>query len=467
MLWKRKFTLGTTSSASSVASPANGAGTPNSAYPWLVLLLVGVIGLGIKNLPEGALQRFPGAATSKTDPPEQIIDEDPCGYGECGYGRRLLAKKSITLYKAAPLKAGVPLTELSSIGIVHPGEWVRRDRTVVLSVRKSGRVNFQLGNRDFSGEMVKDREVKDGQQLILYTSIGEGCWRTWMDSKFRIICNVEVVDPVIDEGWLLVVKADGTRGWTNSGEFAVEEVLNEELAEVIGNGAVSREERLRRVDALIARGADLNGPTGMHAPGTTLVAIETKDSELVSALLKRGLKVGPCDVQRAPSVVLEPGGEAFFSFLLENGTSRSCLKAQPLNYFLSWGIGADHYPADGALIVVKLLLRHGAVINQPDSQGKTLFDMLDQGKDTSSIGVLRQALKDLDAQGAPDPEGAEGVPQGLPTSIEDLLRLAENAIGQGESARALIYSEQAVKLHPDSEQAREILLRVRRIRAAQ
>jgi TonB family protein len=82
-------------------------------------------------------------------------------------------------------------------------------------------------------------------------------------------------------------------------------------------------------------------------------------------------------------------------FLLENGMQLNCLTEPPLHAFLYFGIATDGYSPDRAIRIAEVLVKHGARVDQRDSQGKSIFDLLDQPKWASRVAALRDALANL------------------------------------------------------------------------
>jgi len=277
------------------------------------------------------------------------------------------------------------------------------------------------------------------------------------------------------EWWIQIRTADGSKAWTNSAgkAFVSEESLNSELGEKIADDKLALREKLAQIDTLLKGSANLNGSGGKYGTDPMWAAIRSNDTELMKALMSRGLnirKTQPCAAYPATqSAVLRPGGDAWLDFLLENGLRLDCLGEPPLQAFLRSGIATDNYPVDEAIRVANVLIRHGANVNQRDSQGKTIFDVLDQAKGGYRVRPLREALSNSPAE-AGTSEAKPAVPHTKlpalgPASLEELAGQVEAGIKDGNYERALTDAESAVRLYPGNDRARALLERVRRIRS--
>jgi ankyrin repeat protein len=122
-------------------------------------------------------------------------------------------------------------------------------------------------------------------------------------------------------------------------------------------------------------------------------AISTQDVDLFRELMSKGLDLRRgCPAEWASQVALNEGGDLMLKFLLENGMQLGCLRDPPLHTFLRMGIATDSYPADRAIRVAEVLVKNGASVNQRDSQGKSIFDVLDRAKSAPRIAPLREVL---------------------------------------------------------------------------
>ena len=154
-------------------------------------------------------------------------------------------------------------------------------------------------------------------------------------------------------------------------------------------------------------------------------------------------------------------------FLLENGMRLSCLKEPPLQAFLAFGIATDNYPVDRAIRVAEVLVKNGASIDQRDSQGKSIFDVLDKAKSAASVAVLKEALTKMAigapaaseastppkvpatesyGPGSPDTSQPSPVPQG-PT-VQQWISLAERQFEHNNYQGALQSCDAALRIEP-------------------
>jgi TonB family protein len=226
--------------------------------------------------------------------------------------------------------------------------------------------------------------------------------RSWVEGQFFVICNgVTTQQEPVDEYWVRIRTAAGLQAWTNvAGKaFVSEEGLNSELGEKIADDKLALSEKLAQIDTLLKGGANLNGSGGKYGTDPMWAAIRSTDADLLRALISKGLNIQksqPCSAYPVTqSTALLPGGDVWLEFLLENGLRLDCLGEPPLQAFLGFGIATDNYPVDQAIRVAEVLINHGANVNQRDSQGKSIFDVLDQAKEPSRLIALRDALVNL------------------------------------------------------------------------
>lgn len=435
----------------------------------MVVVAVVLIGLLVWSLASRNTAPATGVA------PEQIVDQGACPYEGCRYGERWMAKQTVDVYAVPPNAVGTSPSSLTKNATIRVGTWVDTETGLVLARRLEGRVTLSNGRSPYGATVKNGPPLTNGQIIPIYSYLGEGCWRSWIGGQFMVVCDVAFQGQAATEWWVRIRMANGSKAWTNSAgkAFVSEESLNSELGEKIADGKVALPEKLMQIETLLKGGATLNGSGGKYGTDPLWAAIMSNDTELMKALTSRGLdirKSQPCAAYSATqNAVLRPGGDAWLEFLLESGMRLDCLSEPPLQAFLRFGIATDNYPVDEAILVAEVLIRHGANVNQRDSQGKTIFDLLDQAKDTMRMRPLREALSKRPSDTGssptrlPAPETRSPAPD--QTSLEEIAGQVEAGIKDGYYDRALADAERAVRLYPGSERARALLERVRRIRS--
>jgi len=432
------------------------------------VILIGLVIWSLANRKDGTAPATSGA-------PEQIVDQGVCPYEGCRYGERWMARQSVDVYATPPNAVGTSLASLSRKATVRAGTWVRTETGLVLARRLEGRVTVTKGRPPYGVNVKNGPPLMNGQIIPIYSYLGEGCWSSWISGQVLVVCDVTFQGQAQSEWWIQIRTADGSKAWTNSAgkAFVSEESLNSELGEKIADDKLALREKLAQIDTLLKGSANLNGSGGKYGTDPMWAAIRSNDTELMKALMSRGLnirKTQPCAAYPATqSAVLRPGGDAWLDFLLENGLRLDCLGEPPLQAFLRSGIATDNYPVDEAIRVANVLIRHGANVNQRDSQGKTIFDVLDQAKGGYRVRPLREALSNSPAE-AGTSEAKPAVPHTKlpalgPASLEELAGQVEAGIKDGNYERALTDAESAVRLYPGNDRARALLERVRRIRS--
>lgn len=165
------------------------------------------------------------------------------------------------------------------------------------------------------------------------------------------------------------------------------------MAQLIMNKKLELPDKLARIDDILKEGANLNGNGGKYGIAPLDAAIGTNDVNLVRRLIGKGMKLPGCPRQWPRyGNALSPGGDVMLDFLLIQGVRMDCLGEPPLHAFLAFGIAKDSYPVDQAIRVASVLIRHVAAVDQRDSRGRTIFDLLNLAKNPSRVLPLRDAL---------------------------------------------------------------------------
>jgi hypothetical protein len=466
---------GTAGPAPGPARPTPSSTRPDNFVP-LLLLLGLVVTLGFESVRRGWIFSANGAATVSAAP-EQIADRGVCPYEGCIYGERWRAMRNVDVYSAPPNAVGAQLASLSRQGTIRAGTWVKTETGLVLARRQKGHVRVESGRSPYGAAVTNGPPLKNGQTIPIYSYLGEGCWTSWIDGRFLPLCDVTTDAQRQNEWWVQLKTPTGSQVWTKAGSengFVSEAGLNSELGEKISDDKLAASTKLSQVDALLKRGADLNGSGGKYGTDPLEAAIRSNDTVLLKELMSRGLNVRgsqPCPAFHiTQGNALRAGGDLMLEFLLDNGMRLDCLPEPPLHALLRFGIGTETYPIDQAIRVAEVLVKRGANVNQRDGQGKSIFDLLDQAPNAARVMPLRDALNKggadsgaLVAAGLPAFEARPETPDQL--SLEGILARADTAIRAGDYDRALADAERAVRQNPTDNRARALLERVRRIRS--
>ena len=138
-------------------------------------------------------------------------DVGACPFEGCVY-REWVAEQPIKIYSSRDENSPVLYT-------VSKGDRVKAVTGIVqtipgiIKVIKSFKDSYQLKG-----------EVMAGEILYLFTYLGEGCYKTWHQKKFIVMCP-----PTSDEGlkslqqqesiWWVQIMKDGENGWTREGKY--------------------------------------------------------------------------------------------------------------------------------------------------------------------------------------------------------------------------------------------------------
>lgn len=328
-------------------------------------------------------------AHTLSDPPYQIVDRDLCPGEGCVYRIEWRAKTDVKAYSAPPERIGVDLVGVES-KIIPAGKWVTSVTGVVLAKRGVGRIKRAVSASLHSPALAQ------GQLVAIYSALGEGCYRSWLNGAFGVVCDVAPISEVPNDHWVEFRLADGSSAWTNAHDaFVSRDELNDKLGQAIQNEKTPLSEKLRKVDALLKDGAQLNGSAGKYGLDPAYAAFSSNDVEMIKALVKKGLSLSDtkhCPAHSIAQSALAPNGDIALEYFLANGLSLDCLGSPPLMAFLGFGIASKDYAADRAMAVARILIAHGADVSATDSQGHTVFDLLAKG-DAERVALLRQMLE--------------------------------------------------------------------------
>jgi hypothetical protein len=262
-----------------------------------------------------------------------------------------------------------------------------------------------------------------------------------------------------------------------------QEELNDELSQAILKQDVPRDQKLAQIDSLVGEGAQLNGSGGKYGTDPSDAVSMSKDVDLLYALMDRGLKIrngqdGCTAFWMHQGLALDPGGDAMLDALLARGMDVRCVGGGtqgPLTVFLTWGMGARKYPIDGAVRAARVLIKYGANVNQRDSDGRTIFDHINEHLAANpELATLRDVLLNPTSSDAANLQPAEAdlgspstkrSPAPPPDSIARFLTDAEQKMARRDYDGALTDAENAVRVAPNDSRATALLERVRRIRA--
>lgn len=156
-------------------------------------------------------------------PPEEVLDEGVCPRDDCEYGRAYLVRLPIQVYAEPPKKLGAPDSSLDKKSLLQPDTWVTSETGLVLARKHAGRMASTQSER---------KAGKGGEDLWLYTYLGDGCWRAWTDGKLTEICNAQSVEQNPQQEWWIQVRLqDDTQGWLleSSPGLVSDEELGKEL----------------------------------------------------------------------------------------------------------------------------------------------------------------------------------------------------------------------------------------------
>lgn len=236
------------------ASAAQKAFNSKSNFGFVLVLIVVAIGLAvwISQHQEAQPTSSSGGDVPKTSPPlppEQLVDRGACPYEGCTYGERWLARKDVALYVSPPEAPGTSQSSLSVAMTIRRGTWVTTDTGIVLSKRHKGRVDDFKGTSSYGNGVVNGPPLRNGDSVSLYSYLGEGCWRTWIEGRFLVLCSVVSEEKPINEWWIRVKTSDGRMAWTRKGEALVsQEELNSEVASLASDTSLTLDAKLVQID---------------------------------------------------------------------------------------------------------------------------------------------------------------------------------------------------------------------------
>ena len=332
--------------------------------------------------------------------PSQLVEDGVCPGEGCIYGDNWKATEDVLTLTVSPSVIG----EFSGTQVVIPkGNWVRTLNGRVLSMKGKARVKANQTQWEQGEQNVP--ELREGDILPIYASLGEGRYTTWMEGRTHVIVGPEIIRDSIKEWWVQLRTRTAGVVWTKAdqgGPFVSQGEFNARLAVLIAKKDLPIRQKLEQVGALLNEGADLNfsGP-GLWGDSPRDSALYANDVPLMRALMARGLDLKRgCAANIAAQQAVTWPDTRMLEFLLTNGVQVGCLSAPPMHSFLGFGIATPTYSLERALQVGELLLNHGVELYQRDSQGRTIFDVLDTGiarHGATRIQELKRSLNSFKA----------------------------------------------------------------------
>jgi len=364
---------------SAVRAPAPPRGTPGA---WAPIVRV------------TKAQRIDGIET-----PVEVIEVHECPYESCRYGERLLAKEEMITYADHPESLATAPSALRRSAVIKPGEWVTSVTAVSLARRHLAKV--PASGASYGNESLKGPRLQPGLRVSVFGSAGEGCYTSWIDSQFYLICGLELTsDYPAGEYWTKIRTRSAGEVWVRSeGKFTTQEGMNSELGAVIAAEDRTTEQKLEQIDRLIAAGGDLNGRSTRHGISATEALGSLTDVELLNQLVTRGLDLSKeCPAESFRYGALKPGGPALLGTLLAKGMRLECLSEPAFSAFLTFGIGLDSYSVERAIEVAQILQTNGARVNEVNRDGKTILSIVNDPKYAERLAALRAALISMGAR---------------------------------------------------------------------
>lgn len=330
--------------------------------------------------------------------PSELVEHGVCPFEGCTYGERWKATADVRVLDAPPRSFGV--SERSLAGLTLPaGAWVQTQTGLVISKRSFAKVRkgTDVGTPASDRARKNIPQLKEGDRVAIYAPLGEGCHTGWFRGDIFTICGAEHESSPASEWWVEVRLPDGSKKWARGdSEFFISAAsLNTRLGEAIGDEKLSLGQRLAEVDRLIKEGAELNGDGGVYGIDPIETAISSNRTDLLRALMSRGLKVSTENAcaHTTGSSLLRPGGDVMLDFLLSNGLRLDCGGEPPFARFLRWGISLDNYPVSRAIALAQVLFKHGYSVDARDREGRTVLDLIQQTDARGNrLAALREAL---------------------------------------------------------------------------
>jgi hypothetical protein len=398
--------------------------TSNDSPAFIVLILIALIFIGVdivrrsheipsdsEKVTESVYIPPPKTPPSQI-PPLQIVDENACPFEGCRYGEDWVTLKDANIYFKLASKLGTADWRYTIRAKIPPNTWMKTLGGVVIARAHKGKVNLKDRPRtEYGIGHQNERPLIDGEGLILYSDLGESCYRAWLDNHFIIACNPQTDGQPIDnqEWWVRVRLSDNSEAWIKPDNeiFTNREGLNEMLSSFIGNDKMTLQEKIAKIDNLISLQSDVNG-LGAYLSGNSPIdsVIMSRNVDLFEVLVARGLDLrliqsqpNRCLDYPLQSIALEKGGDLMLRALIKNGLSFRCFKKPVIYLFISWGIGSDLYipRLEQLELFLNVLLENGIDIGERDMKGFSAIDLVSNQAQSSNKNFVPnlQALKDL------------------------------------------------------------------------
>lgn len=298
----------------------------------------------------------------------------------CVIGQELVAQSAARGFEQPSLNP-VPLPDMT----VQAHEVVEVLDTLLL-VKRPGRAVMNQAKE------IAGANVEKGSEVYVLSSFQE-CMKVWFINPVwrRPLTDREMKPPYRDfdvcpfeaeirevpeqDWWLRVRTRAGMETWLLNPEMSDTDY---ELLAVLEAEPHVLADKLAAVDALLAKGVDLNGPGGKHVRHAPEIVIETFDIEFVREMKRRGMRVedGVRCGDLYGTILSNRQGFEFFDRLLAEGDLDHCKNSSTSMMGLLFGVDLPYYDVDLAIRSLVKLRQAGFGLNLRGPGGDTVTGRL-------------------------------------------------------------------------------------------
>lgn len=154
-----------------------------------------------------------------------------------------------------------------------------------------------------------------------------------------------------------------------------------ELKKVIISGD-SLEEKIDRINNLLAMGLDLNAPGERYVSPAIRLAVDAEDARLMDFLISKGIKINNvdwCIASGASQHVISPAGREMVELMFERGLDIGCTLTDlvPFVFGVSNDIDRHDWKAEEAIKALEMMRKWRINLEATQYDGKTLLEYLD------------------------------------------------------------------------------------------
>lgn len=337
------------------------------------------------------------AQINSETPPDSIVED---GFFHYKFkNQKWTTLKNVNAYIDYPEHVDLK-NSLKPVKSVNKGEWLTLLEERLISKPIPCRVSNFLEK--------SNKSIEQGQTVLTYGYFGEGCSRTWYGGVISMECGLYHVsedgclrDEEQTTDWGRFRDKSGDEFWLEIKEehLISKGQLNARVADEIYDHFsknIPIDVTKENIGTLMAMGANINAKiTSKHGLHPAYAILRSNDVGFLKHMMGIGFSIdeNPLCLADIVGFQMKENEAVMLEFLLENGMPLDCMRSPPLIGMLRKGIATKNYSINQKVEIARLLINAGAKVNERDSKGKSIWDLLNNYEHMHDFTLLRKELK--------------------------------------------------------------------------